>query len=381
MQPREEVSLPTTQAVAAAFAIEGRLEAVERLGSGHIHDTFELRYAGAASARRYVVQRINASIFPAPLEVMHNIARVTEHLWKQLEAEGARDATRRCLRLIPAQDGKDYVVDAQGGTWRAYPFVEDSLALDAAPTEAQATQAAWGFGDFVARLADLSPDSLHETLPGFHDLDGRMDALARAAARDGAGRGAASVEAERRHAVERHRQLRSALAEIGPLPRRVVHNDCKLNNVLLDIATGEALCVIDLDTVMEGTLLADFGDLVRTAATPAPEDEPDLTRVTFDLARFGALARGYLTGLGDGLAPAEQLALPLAGPTLALENAVRFLTDHLDGDVYFPAAHDGHNLERARCQLRLCDVMLAGLQRARALVEAAAASGDNVTRG
>jgi aminoglycoside phosphotransferase (APT) family kinase protein len=381
MSSGEQHLASTARRVAAAFEIEGRLEDVGRLGSGHIHDTFELRYASRGEVRRYVVQRINARVFRSPLDVMHNITVVTGHLRAQLEAEHVADVARRCLRLVPARTGADCVVDTTGDTWRVYPFVEGSIALDGPPTEAQASQAAWAFGDFVARLADLSPDRLRETIAGFHDLGGRMGALELAAERNTVGLNPRSIESERRHAQERYQQLQSALSAIGPLPRRVVHNDCKLNNVLLDADTGAALCVIDLDTVMEGTLLADFGDLVRTAATPAAEDERDLTRVTLDLERFDALARGYIAGLGSALASTEQQALPLAGPTLALENAVRFLTDHLDGDVYFKAEREGHNLDRARCQLRLCDAMLTGLQETRASIDAAAASEDKVTAG
>ncbi len=381
MSRREQDLEAATRAVAASFEIDGRLEDVCRMGSGHIHDTFMLRYVGAGEVQRYVVQRINARVFQTPLHVMHNIALVTAHLRALLEAEHSEDAQRRCLRLIPTRDGSDHVIDATGAVWRAYPFVEDSLSLDGLPRESQAYQAARGFGDFVARLADLAPERLHETIPGFHDLDSRMAGLTQAAARNAAGHDVASLDPELRHAAEHHRQIRSALDELGPLPRRVVHNDCKLNNILLDARTGAALCVIDLDTVMEGTLIADFGDLVRTSATTAAEDERDLTQVRFDLERFGALARGYVSGRGSALTASEQQALPLAGPTLALENALRFLSDHFDGDVYFPAQHEGHNLDRARCQLRLCDAMLKGLQDARALVEAAVASGESSTAG
>ena len=367
----------TAASIAEAFEINGSIVSVAALGDGLIHDTLAIRTAGCGSPQRYVLQRLNQRVFTAPLEVMHNIECVTAHLRAGLEADGSGEVSRRCLRLVPARDGKSYAIDPAGSVWRVYHYIEGSLALGRAPTSAQAWQAAWGFGNFIARLADLDPTLLHETLPGFHDLDARLDALTAASQQQGT----ASVEAELRHANERHRQIRQAIDSVGALPRRVVHNDCKLNNVLLDAATGGALCVIDLDTVMEGNLLADFGDLVRTAATPAAEDERDLTRVTFDLERFAALASGYLSGLDGALTPAEQQVLPLAGPTLALENALRFLTDHLAGDVYFAIEHEGHNLDRARCQLRLCDAMLAGLQEARALVDNAAASLDNPTEG
>ena len=357
------------RAVAAHFDIAGRLVEVARLGSGLIHDTFELRMQEGAEPRRYVAQRINDEVFRAPGDVLHNIALVTEHLRRQLEAEGADDRARRCLRLVPSREGTPCWIDDEGATWRVYPFVEGSLALDQAPSPAQAREAARAFGDFVRRLADLDPARLRETIPGFHDLDGRLAQLGRAAEHNARGRRA---EAEHALAVALHDVLRRSLDALGPLPRRVVHNDCKLNNVLLDAHSGEALCVVDLDTVMEGDLVADFGDLVRTAATPAAEDEHDLSRVVFDLERFDALARGYLEGLGGALTPAERDALPLAGPVLALELGSRFLADHFDGDVYFRATREDHNLTRARCQLRLCERMLEALPEARARIEAAA---------
>jgi Ser/Thr protein kinase RdoA (MazF antagonist) len=247
--------------------------------------------------------------------------------------------------------------------------IEGAHNIDSCERPEQAFQAARAFGTFAADLADLDAATLVETLPGFHDLPGRAAAFERTLRTDALGRASdAGAEAETLRTqcarVRRELELRGAAAA----PRRVVHNDCKINNVLFDDASGEGLCVIDLDTVMPGSVLCDFGDLVRTATCPTPEDETDLSRVRFDLDLFRALAGGYRSGMGPLLTPAELRLLPVAGPALTLENALRFLTDHLEGDVYFRTQRPGHNLDRCRTQLRLLDHMLDALGEADAIV-------------
>jgi Ser/Thr protein kinase RdoA (MazF antagonist) len=368
---------PTTPAaaerVARAFALaEGPLRA-GRLGNGHIHDTFLAEVAASAAPRRYVLQRLHTGVFADPERLMENLVRVTAHLAAKLAREAVPDRERRSLALVPARDGRAFHRDAEAGFWRCFRFVEGSVAVDSAPTPVQAHAAARAFGAFAAALADLPGPPPACVIPHFHDLPQRMAALEAALREDPLGR-AAAVAAEADAARAAAERLSDALARVGAdeLPRRIVHNDCKVNNVLLDARTGEALCVIDLDTVMEGTLLADFGDLARTAACSAPEDERDLERVRVDLERFEALARGYLEGAGSLVSPRELRALPLAGPLLALENAVRFLADHAAGDRYFRAHRPGHNLDRARAQLRLAERMLEAEPDADALVRRAA---------
>jgi Ser/Thr protein kinase RdoA (MazF antagonist) len=304
---------------------------------------------------------------------MQNLVRVTAHLAAKLAHADVADRSRRCLALVPARDGLPFHRDAAGGVWRCFDFIEGSVAIDAAPSRAEAFAAARAFGAFAAALADLPDPPPACVIPHFHDLPRRMAALAAAIGEDPLRR-AAGVAAEVDAARDAAARLDRALARVGAgdLPRRIVHNDCKVNNVLLDTRTREALCVIDLDTVMEGTLLADFGDLARTAACPAPEDERDLERVGVDLARLEALVRGYLAGAGELLSAAELGALPLAGPLLALENAVRFLADHVLGDRYFRAHRPDHNRDRARAQLRLAERMLEAEAAAEALVRGAA---------
>jgi Ser/Thr protein kinase RdoA (MazF antagonist) len=263
-------------------------------------------------------------------------------------------------------------VDAAGGFWRTFRFVEDARGFDAIESPVQAFEAARAFGTFAAMLADLPPPPLHATIPHFHDLGRRVEAFEAAVRGDACGRaGAARVEVEALRRRVGELELELAALDVMALPRRVVHHDCKLNNLLFDREGREALCVIDLDTVMEGNLLSDFGELVRTATCRAPEDERDLARVNFDLALFEPLARGYVAGTGRLLTQQERRALPVAGRLFGLMNAVRVHTDHLKGDVYYRIHREGHNLDRARAQLRLADRMLEHADQAREIVERA----------
>jgi len=353
------------------FALDGECVEVSALKRGHIHDTWVATWRTPAGPRRVVHQQVNTRVFRDPDGLMRNWVRVTGHVRAALARAGVRDLERRCLAGVPARSGAPAHTEPDGAVWRAFDFIEGTRTVDVPESPAQAEAAARAFGTFAAQLADLPPDALAEPIPRFHDLAHRVAAFEAAAAADAHERakGAAeTIEWARRLAGEVER----ALAAAASLPRRVVHNDCKLNNVLFDEQTGEALCVIDLDTVMPGSVLADFGDLVRTAACPAPEDEPALARVAVDARLYAALARGYLAGTGGLLERVEIALLPLAGPLIAVETGVRFLADHLAGDVYFRIHRPGHNLDRARVQLRLGELLLAELDDARGLVDAGA---------
>jgi hypothetical protein len=354
----------------AWFAIDGECAQVAPLKRGHIHDTLVGTWRTSAGTKRFVHQRVNTQVFRDPALLMRNWLRVTEHVRTALAREGRSELERRCLRLVPARGGAPCHTDESGAVWRSFAFIEGARSVDVAEGPAQAQEAARAFGAFAAQLADLDAATIGESIPRFHDFGHRVATFEAAVAEDAHARARAAAETiERmRREVERvDRALTSAGA--GALPLRIVHNDCKLNNVLFDDATGEGLCVIDLDTVMPGSVLADFGDLARTAACPAPEDETDLSRVRVDDALYAALVRGYLAGTGALLEPVEIALLPLAGPLIALETGVRFLTDHLAGDVYFRIHRPGHNLDRARVQLRLTEQLLAGIGEARRLVE------------
>jgi Ser/Thr protein kinase RdoA (MazF antagonist) len=363
----------TLRSIGERFEIGGDLLEAGPHGSGHIHDTYAATYRERTATVRYVHQRLNTRIFADPERLMDNLVRVSEHLRRKWEARGVPDVDRRHLTVIRARDGRPFHVDASGHYWRTFVFLEGARTYDVVEGVEQAYQAARAFGAFAAMLADLPPPALSVTIPHFHDLGRRLAALETAAAADPCGR-LTAVGPE----LERARRWRAyvdrALAEAGAarLPRRTVHNDCKLNNVMLDHTTGEGLCVIDLDTVMEGSALCDFGELVRTGTCRAPEDERDLAVIDFDLDLFRALARGYLAGALPLLDAAEIRALPLAGVVLTLENAIRFLADHLSGDAYFRIQRDGQNLDRCRAQFRLLELMVEHLDAVRVAVEQAA---------
>jgi hypothetical protein len=349
------------------------LEAASVLKRGHIHDTIVARCRSAAGiAERYVVQRVNSAVFRDPDALAANLVSVTSHVRAALRARGVADLDRRCLRPVVSPAGRALHRAADGSSWRAFPFIEDTFALDTPRSPRDAEQAGRAFGGFVADLGDLEPDRLRETIPRFHDLAARRTALENAVQGDLVGR-AREVSAELAAALRAADALLGA-PELAPgaLPRRVVHNDCKLNNLLFDDRSGEPLCVVDLDTVMPGTVLFDFGELARTGACPAAEDERDLDSVRVDPELFRALASGFVEGARGLLDEHEIRALALAGPLMALENGVRFLTDHLDGDRYFRIARPGHNLDRARAQLRLAERMLESEREMRAVFDALA---------
>lgn len=337
-------------AVLTHFQLPSAVVQVAPHGSGHINHSFRVT---CADDTRYLLQRINTAIFTRPHALMENIERVTRHT--AIKVANTADAERRVLSLVATRDGRSWHQQPDASCWRVFRFVERSRSFDNADTPEQAFQAARAFGHFQHQLADLPASSLQETLPGFHETPRRFAALEAAIAADTAGR-AASVTREIDFALA-HKPLAGTLIA-ARLPQRVIHNDCKLNNVLFDAATGETLCVVDLDTVMPGLALYDFGDMVRTATSPAAEDERDLSLVGVRLPMFEALVRGYL-GAAAFLTPQERELLPLAGQVLTFEQAIRFLADHLNGDTYYKISRPGHNLDRARTQF----AMLTSLQR------------------
>ncbi len=336
--------------VAAHFQIAGEfLEAVP-YGSGHINDTYCAVFNQGGTHVRYIFQRINHQIFKQPLALMENIQRVTAHL--AAKVGDAPDASRRVLTLVPTHTGAAFVRDAAGYLWRVYVFIEGARGYDVVNDPAQAYAAARAFGNFQALLADLPLPRLHDTIPDFHHTPKRFAALEKSIGADVANR-AALAKREIEFAL-RHRDICRGLLDAN-LPERVTHNDTKFNNVLLDDATGEGICVIDLDTVMPGLALYDFGDMVRTTTSPAKEDECDLSKVTMQFPMFEALARGYLSSAEKFLTPAEKNLLPFSGKLITFEIGLRFLTDFLAGDTYFKVHRAGHNLDRCRTQFALVE--------------------------
>ncbi len=344
--------------LAANFALPGEVLIAERFGRGHINESWLIAARKGARPTRYLLQRINDHVFPRPALVMDNIVRVTAHLAAVLEREGMADAERRTLTLVPARDGAWYHVDEAGGHWRLFHFIERALARESAADAREAYLAARAFGEFQRRLGDYRGPPLHETIRRFHDTPDRLAALERAAAADSHHR-CASARTEIDLAMA-HRSLASLLLDQrsrGAIPERIVHNDAKVSNVLFDANTGEALCVVDLDTVMPGLALYDFGDMARSMATFAAEDETDLTMVTLQLELFEAIARGYLDGAGDLLSSPERSLLVAAARVITYEQGLRFLTDFLSGDRYYRTDRPGHNLDRCRTQFALLEAL------------------------
>ena len=338
------------RAVAQQFQISGDYVAAESYGHGHINDTYRSTFTHRGAPVHYIHQRINHKIFQNPVGLMENIQRVTTHL--QAKLAGTPNADRNALTLIPTRAGHSYWLDPTGNYWRTYIFIEQAQTYDAVESPAQAYAAARAFGRFQQLLADLPAPRLHDTIPDFHHTPKRYSQFERALAADVANR--AQSAAPEIEFAQRLQPLTGALLAAG-LPERITHNDTKLNNVMLDDATGDGLCVIDLDTVMPGLVLYDFGDLVRTSTSPAKEDERDLTKVTMQLPMFAALVSGYLSTAGAFLTPAERGHLVLAGKVITFEIGLRFLTDFLAGDTYFKVQRPGHNLDRCRTQFRLIE--------------------------
>ncbi len=337
---------PDFNHIVSAFPLLGRMLSAAPYGNGHINETFLAVFTDGVDSRRYIFQKINHRIFKNVPALMENFARVTSHMRTKQPSHA--------LTLVPTRSGRIVHQDAAGNWWRLCQFIEGAHTVDCVTTEAQAREAARAFGEFLARLADLPSGRLHETIPNFHHTRSRFEALLRAVNEDVQGR-AAGVRPEIAFAFAREADadlLLNLLAR-GELVERVTHNDTKINNVMLDDVSGRAVAVIDLDTVMPGLSLYDFGDMVRTAASSTAEDNPDSTQMHVVLPYFRALVEGYLETAGSVLNSVERAHLGFAGQLLAFENGLRFLTDHLQGDIYFRVHRPNHNLDRCRTQFAL----------------------------
>jgi aminoglycoside phosphotransferase (APT) family kinase protein len=330
--------------LASRFQVKGTVQTVEPFGNGNVNDTFLLV---THCRHRYTLQRINHDVFKDPVSLMDNFARVTGHL-----AQKYRDGktTLATLVLVPALGGASYITGEEGNYWRVTEYIPNGLSLEVPQSRDHAYEAARAFGDFQYQLRDLPGDALIETIPDFHNTESRYQAFHRAVETDPLQR---ASEAAELIAYAKENQHLATLLRYSDFPTRTVHNDTKLNNVLLHENTGVGLCVVDLDTVMPGCALHDFGDLVRTAACSSEEDEPDVSKIHFLPDLFSALIEGYLCGVRDLLEPVEVRHLAEAPQVITSELALRFLTDFLLGDTYFKIKRTGHNFERARAQFQL----------------------------
>ena len=340
--------------IGARFAINGTFVEGEEVQSGHINTTYLASYENnEGEISRYILQRINENVFPQPLVVMKNIERVTNHINRKVFRK-KRDFGGQTLNLYPGRDGKNCVFGPEGGVWRCYNFIEGCCTYDVVENTRQAYQAAKAFGAFQDLVSDLPVDKVEVTIPGFHDTPARYARLMESIKTDPCDR-VRDVKEEIDFITSREAITGVLLNHLahGRLTERVTHNDTKLNNVMIDEQTDEAVCVIDLDTVMPGLALYDFGDLIRGATSPVAEDEMDVSKVEMRLPMFEAIVEGYLETARNFLTPLEIDLLPFSAKLISLETGIRFLTDHLDGDKYFKVHRDHHNLDRCRTQLAL----------------------------
>jgi hypothetical protein len=338
------------------FQIYGEILHAETCKIGHINETYSATYDQGGTKVRYIHQKINQNVFKRPAAVMNNVLRVTHHLRKKLEEQDGGDITRRSLTIVPTRKGKPFFRDRDGNFWRTFVFVEGVQTFESVQSPQQAFQAGKAFGFFQSLLVDLPGERLHETIPDFHNTRKRFDALVRAVENDHFNR-AANAAPEIEFALKRESitgVILDALAK-KKIPERITHNDTKFNNVMLDVATGEAMCVVDLDTVMPGCALYDFGDMVRTTTSPTLEDERDLSKVRMQMPMFKKIAEGYYSTAGKFLTKQEKALIAFSGKLITFEIGLRFLTDHLAGDTYFRIHRPGHNLDRCRTQFKLVE--------------------------
>ena len=354
----------TLQEALAAFDFGARTPQAVRFGQGHINDTFLVD----VGTERFILQRVSSAAFKEPDKLMENIVNVTDYLSREIQRQGG-SPRRETLTVIRTRQGENSFTDSEGGVWRVFPFVEGTVCYQAAETPQLFAASGRAFGRFQRLLRDYPAHTLHETIPRFHDTEDRLRKFKAAVAADPLGR-AADCRADIDFVLAREADCSAALSaqREGVLPLRVTHNDTKLNNVLMDAETGNALCVIDLDTVMPGLSINDFGDSIRFGANHNAEDEPDLSKVNFDLDLFSVYAAAFLEEAGEALTEAEVRYLPWGAKLMTLECGMRFLTDHLEGDGYFHISRPGQNLDRARTQFKLVADMEAQWDQMNAIV-------------
>ena len=337
------------QAIASQFTIQSPVVSAKPMGIGNINASFVVT---CEDGSKYALQRINTNIFKDPKGMMNNIFAVTEHIRSKITAEGG-DPDREVLQYLKTADGEP-VYETEEGVYRMYRFVDDVLTIQQIPDAEWAYQCAYAFGRFQKQLSDFDSSVLIETIPNFHHTQKRYETFLASVEKDAAGR--KEEVADLIEFAKKESYLASAIVkdvEAGVLPVRVTHNDTKINNILFNPETKRGMCIIDLDTVMPATTLYDFGDMVRTAATVTEEDDERYDQVGMDLRYFKALVKGYYEGSDGALTREEIKRFPLSAKVITYETFLRFLTDYLDGDVYFACRKDRHNLIRATNQMYL----------------------------
>ncbi len=339
------------------FRFQGKYVTAEELTAGNINATYKLTYRqDDGSDKQYILQRINTVAFPDPVQLMGNIQLVVNHITASMARQGI-DCDRRILEFIPTKQGGYLYKDDRDGYWRADIFISGATAYNSIENPAHFYEAGRAFGEFQRYLFDFPSDKLVETIPDFHNTTKRFYAFVAAVAEDKVGR-VAHLEKEIDFFFDRRKLMNKiiALTESGVLPLRVTHNDTKLNNVMIDDETGKAICVIDLDTVMPGSILYDYGDAIRYGASTAAEDEPDASKIGVNMDLFRVFTDGFVTEIANTITEEEIRNLPLGVLVITCELAMRFLTDYINGDVYFKVRYPEHNLVRAHAQMRLLEV-------------------------
>lgn len=340
--------------IAERFEIEGKLADVVPYGNGHINDTYFVTcLAGTGKTNRYILQKMNHEVFKDPDGLMENVTGVTEFLQKKIRENGG-DPQREALNVILVRGGGSYWKEEDGTFWRVYRFVEGADSFDAVKRPEDFYESAVAFGHFQKLLEDYPAESLHETIPNFHNTVDRLRQFKEAVAKDAVGR-AAQVKEEIQFVLDREADCHVIcdMLASGEIPLRVTHNDTKLNNIMLDKETGKGICVIDLDTVMPGSALYDYGDSIRFGANTGAEDEKDLSKISCDLELFALYTKGFIEGCGGSLTETEIRMLPMGAKLMTLECGMRFLADYLEGDHYFKIHRPEHNLDRCRTQFAM----------------------------
>ncbi len=331
--------------IVAKFSTDSKATSIAPCGNGLVNHTFVVN---TESDTRYLLQAINKNVFPNGAELVNNIYKITSFLKTKI------DDSRAVITLIPTKDGKYYHLDGEGVCWRMSDYLDDVVCLERFDTLDEFYECAYGFGNFQRMLSDFPVDTLFETIPNFHNTPLRFETFMKAVENDPLGR-AGDVKEEIEFFIS-EKEFYSVLFDankLGKLPIRVTHNDTKTNNVMLDKDTRKAVRVIDLDTVMPGFSVNDFGDAIRFGANTAAEDERDLSKVSLDLELFDVYTKGFLAGCAGGLTDDEIMLLPEGAKMMTVECGMRFLTDYLEGDNYFKTKYPGHNLDRARTQIEL----------------------------
>lgn len=354
-----------------AFGFDSRLDTVSRVTDGHINNTFVFSFE---DGEKYLIQELNTNVFRQPVELMNNIVGVTGFLKEKIIKNGG-DPKRECLNVRFAADGLPYHITADGKFWRCFNYIDDAHTFQTVDCPESFKAAAKAFGRFQRMLSDYPADTLAETIPNFHNTASRLADFKEAVKNDLSGR-AKNCRDEIEFILGREKDcpVLVEMTQRGELPLRVTHNDTKLNNVMFDNKTGEGICVVDLDTVMPGLALYDFGDSIRFGASTAAEDEKDLDKVHFSLEYFRAYTEGFLETAGASLTETEIAYLPFSSKLMTLECGMRFLGDYINGDTYFKTDYPEHNLVRARTQLRLVKEMEEKSEESRRIVEEVSAS-------